>query len=462
MLWVGVLLLVCSPWVMVSRAYDLDPDDPKSVKYVAGRVAQKLMEFYPGENPGRIPGLFDYPPYYWWEAGAVFGALVDYWYYTGDTTYNGPTTRALIHQAGPGKNYMPHNQTSAMGNDDQAFWALAAMNAAEKKFPDPPPEEPQWLALVQAVFNLQVKRLREEEATYNCGGGLRWQAIPLNGGYDYKNTISNGCFFQLGARLARYTGNDTYAEWAEKIWDWTEKIGFITPEYSIIDGGWINATSNCTTRSEIRWSYNAGVYLGGAAFMYDYTKKDIWKERIDKMLDYTFGYFFPGNNDIMVESACETLNPPSCNVDQRSFKAYLSRFLTYVRILAPWTAPRIATKIKASSIAAAKRCSRGQDQNTCGLRWYTPVDEWEGMWGVGEQLAALEVIQSNLVKESPEEFADSKTGTSIGDPSAGGDVELDLSHGLKPVTTADKGGAGTLTGLVALAMLGLSWWLMKP
>lgn len=93
MLWVGVLLLVCSPWVMVSRAYDLDPDDPsgcscggggytilcteltntESVKYVAGRVAQKLMEFYPGENPGRIPGLFDYPPYYWWEAGAVFG-----------------------------------------------------------------------------------------------------------------------------------------------------------------------------------------------------------------------------------------------------------------------------------------------------------------------------------------------------------------------------------------------------
>lgn len=176
----------------------------------------------------------------------------------------------MLHQVGPFRDYQPPNQTQSLGNDDQAFWALAAMNAAEKKFPDPPPDQPQWLALVQAVFNSQIPRYKQEISPATCGGGLRWQAVVLNGGYDYKNTISNGCFFQIGARLARYTGNNHYAEWAEKVWDWTTQIGFVTPDYAFIDGAWINATSNCTTQSKYRWTYNAGVYLGGAAFMYDY------------------------------------------------------------------------------------------------------------------------------------------------------------------------------------------------
>src|SRR5437773_12544718 len=75
------------------------------------------------------------------------------------------------------------------GNDDQAFWAFAVMSAAENKYPDPPAGGPQWLALAQAVFNLQVSRW---DVT-NCNGGLRWQIFPFNNGYNYKNSISNGC-----------------------------------------------------------------------------------------------------------------------------------------------------------------------------------------------------------------------------------------------------------------------------
>ena len=43
-----------------------------SVSNVAGKVAFKMMQFYPGNKTGGIPGLFG-DPYYWWEAGAVFG-----------------------------------------------------------------------------------------------------------------------------------------------------------------------------------------------------------------------------------------------------------------------------------------------------------------------------------------------------------------------------------------------------
>lgn len=38
--------------------------------------------------------------YYWWEAGAMWGALVDYWAYTGDETYVQKTINALVAQGG--------------------------------------------------------------------------------------------------------------------------------------------------------------------------------------------------------------------------------------------------------------------------------------------------------------------------------------------------------------------------
>ena len=43
-----------------------------SIKNVAQKVAYKMMQFYPGNQTGGIPGLFG-DPYYWWEAGAAFG-----------------------------------------------------------------------------------------------------------------------------------------------------------------------------------------------------------------------------------------------------------------------------------------------------------------------------------------------------------------------------------------------------
>lgn len=51
---------------------------------------------------------------------------------------------------------------------------MSAMLAAEACFRDPPPSQPQWLALAQAVHNGQ--RMSKEGETA-CGGGLRWQVF---------------------------------------------------------------------------------------------------------------------------------------------------------------------------------------------------------------------------------------------------------------------------------------------
>lgn len=49
----------------------------------------------------------------------MWGTLIDYWYYTGDSTYNAVVSQGLLFQTGPDDNYLPPSQTSGMTNDDQ-------------------------------------------------------------------------------------------------------------------------------------------------------------------------------------------------------------------------------------------------------------------------------------------------------------------------------------------------------
>lgn len=70
------------------------------------------MKYYTGNNTGDVPGNLP-SPYYWWEAGAFFGLMVEYTYYTGDTTYNTEVFQAIQHQVGTDDDFMPSNQTKA-------------------------------------------------------------------------------------------------------------------------------------------------------------------------------------------------------------------------------------------------------------------------------------------------------------------------------------------------------------
>lgn len=145
------------------------------------------------------------------------------------------------------------------------FWGMSAMTAAELGFQNPSPSQPQWLALAQAVYNTQYERIDD-----TCGGGLRWQAYSFLNGYDYKNSIANGCFFNIAARLGVYTGNATYADEASKIWDWMTGIGLIDASFNVYDGIPIGSDDTCAGQAirKPQFSYNAGVFLLGAAAMY--------------------------------------------------------------------------------------------------------------------------------------------------------------------------------------------------
>ncbi|KAL6707737.1 hypothetical protein ACN47E_003858 [Coniothyrium glycines] len=393
---VGAVLL---PFIAATAGgIEFNPDDEASIRAAARQYAYGLMSLYTNNatnTPVEDIGIWP-PPHYWWQGGAAWGGMIEYSQFTGDTSHVKTLQQALTANYGPDNDFILSYRRSQTGNDDQAFWALAVMSALEYQFPDPAEAPAAYLEVVTNAFNNIVGRWDET----SCGGGLKWQIYPENAyGYNYKNSISNGCTFALGARLARYTGEQKYADWAVKIYDWSEKVGLISEKFEVFDG--TDDRTNCAKVSDqTQWSYNNAMYLHGSAFMYDYTNRDnTWKDRTSGFLEHAELLFFrPYENatDIMYEWACETgESGRHCNLDQQSFKAYLSRFMAKTALLAPFTKDTITKYLTASAVGAAKSCSGGADGATCGSKWYT--GGWDGASGVGQQLSALEVTQALLM-----------------------------------------------------------------
>ncbi|KAI5860285.1 glycoside hydrolase family 76 protein [Durotheca rogersii] len=410
------------------------------------------MSYYHGTDPGGIPGILPGPPpagdYYWWEGGALWGTMIDYWHYTGDTTYNDLVTQAMLFQTGPNRDYMPPNVTASLGNDDQGFWGMSAMLAAEVGFPDPPSDQPQWLALAQAVFNTQADPGRHDDT---CGGGLRWQIPFANNGYNYKNSIANGCFFNLGARLARYLHNSTYADWAEKSWDWVQSVGLMNSEYKIFDGAHVE--SNCTDINQAQFSYNNAVYLLGAAYMYNYTDGDSkWEQRVSGLVDATIRDFF--RNDVAYEIACE--DQMTCTTDMLSFKGYLHRWMTTMTQVAPFTADKVLPVLRRSAQAAVNQCTGPPDGKTCGFGWASGT--FDQSVGAGQAMNVLGAVSSLLVSGSRAPVTSDSGGTSVGDPNAGAGSDSFIRTPT-PITTGDRAGAGILTALVLASAIGTFTWM---
>ncbi|KAK6596514.1 glycosyl hydrolase family 76 [Botrytis cinerea] len=336
----------------------LDTSNPTSIKNAAGTVAHGLMKYYTGNVTNTPDTIAVLPaPYYWWEA---------------DSTYNDITTEALASQAGPLFDYMMPNHQKDEGNDDQAFWGMSTMSAAEKSFPEPSNTGGfTWAELTENLWNTQAARWD----TSACG-------VVLNGRFSHSIMDT--------PRLARYTGNQTYVDWAEKVYDWTSKIGLIDSNFNTLDGA--DESKACTNPNKITWSYNNAIFLYGAAVMYNYTTDSTWQTRTEGLLKASSNFFTSGS--IMYEQACEGVG--TCNNDQFSFKAYLSRFMWATTQMAPFTKATITSYLTKSASAAASICVG--DANACGTKWYTGSND--GVSGPGQQMSALEVIQGLLVSSA--------------------------------------------------------------
>lgn len=384
-------------------------------------------------------GLLD-EPYYWWNAGAMFDTLIKYWHLTGDSKYNNIVSQALLYQRGQ-DDYLPVNQTKSLGNDDQGVWALAALSAAEYNLPE---DGTSWSTLAENVFNEQV--LRWDTAT--CDGGLRWQIYTFNAGYDYKNSLSNGHFFQLSSRLARYTGNTTYSDWASKIYNWTTSIGLIDDKFDVFNG--MPTENDCSPINRVQFSFTAGLYIAGAANLYNITAGDEqmkWKKTLDGLLNLTLSVFFP--DGIASEIACENIG--TCTTDMKSYKGLLAQNLASTILVAPYTHGTIMPLLESSAEAAAKAC---QDSD-CDFVWNTKksltvrgTQNATENGVLGSQLSALSFVQGLLISNAapPSTKAASGNSTTPGDsatPSGTGTPSSSPSSSGSPSAIVDAGNAGT-------------------
>jgi len=170
--------------------------------------------------------------------------------------------------------------------------------------------------------------------------------------------------------------------------------------------------------------------------------------------------FTENSTGIMIEEACETQNPPTCDTDMLSFKAFLARWMAAATKMAPFLYDEVHTALVKSATAAALQCCGGTNGRMCGLKW-TDGAVWDGTSGVGQQMAALEVIISTQIAHTQAPFTNTTGGTSTGNPNAGAG-SVDNTDGLtnEPVTTGDRAGAGIMTVVVIVALVGGVAWMM--
>ncbi|CAI5758837.1 unnamed protein product [Candida verbasci] len=437
--------LVLSYFVTFIHCIWLDTNNDTTIRLAANTVVQGVLDYYEGDKYGGTVGMFS-SPYYWWEAGAAFGSLLDYTFFFENDTLVPLIKEALEYQAGDDLNYIPLNQSTTEGNDDQGFWGLTVMGAAERNFSNPSDPKKSWLGLAQAVFNTMSSRWDDDQ----CGGGLRWQIFQWNTGYDYKNSVSNGCLFNLAARLARYTANDTYVEWAERVFDWMYGVGLLTENewWFVYDGVKIN--NNCSNVTKNVWSYNQGLLLSGCAYLYNYTEDEKW-------LNYSMNFlrsaqvFFKNisGNMVIYEAACQPSK--NCNNDQRSFIANFARFLGLTSKLIPQTEETINGWIKSSANAAADWTNwNSTDDNPYGVG-----NHYDNVY----ELSALEVMQNVMTPKRPAPYTANDGGSSKSHP---GNGYPKIKQNTKPLTltTKDKAGAAIITSIIGLSIIGTLIWLL--
>lgn len=392
--------------VSLATALDLNTSDETSIKQAAAEIAKGLYLYH---NESATTGDFNQPqPWFWWLSGNGWNGLLDYTVYTNDTTYQADLLTALAENIGENRDFVPASQYGWEANDDQAYWVYNALTAMEYDFEPLPCDETaadgtclnSWLAIGTNAFNLFVSRWEADAGT--CNGGLKWQYRTTEAGYYYKNAVTNGGFFQTAARLGRYTGNSTFADWATKIWDWSAGIGMVGSAYNVYDGAGDQDGANCTGMSPDQWSYNIATYLHGAAHMYALSPegetKDLWETRVQSLVATTKSTFFGPTTDapnVMYEQKCELSK--ACGTDQTSFKSSLSRWMGKTAVLVPSVSDTIMELLTASAAGAAASCT-GYDNSTCGSQWYTSFNDQSDF---GVELSALEVVQSLLVKNAP-------------------------------------------------------------
>ena len=345
----------------------------------ASQIAAALTKEYPNPSIGLLA-----QPYYWWQSGSTLDALLTYFHTTGDASYNSLVSNTLLSQTTGTNDFMTADAT---GNDDQAWWGLAAISAAEYGLPQAGPIA--WIDLAKNVFNDQKGRWQ----TARCNGGLKWKINPADAGYTYRSTISNGLFFQLAARIARFTNDADAQAWAEKSYDWTVSVGLIDGDFNVYDGTDDSKGTGCVDVNHDQWSYNTGTFIYGAAVMAAKTGDAKWTQRTQGFITAAQRNFV--KDGALFEKQCQGASG-GCNTDQVSFKGTLARWMGDAAVILPVVRQSVVGILGAASNSVSGGWSAGlpiMDQ-------FTALEVVDGLVAAGGSVAAPAVTASGAKRRS--------------------------------------------------------------
>jgi mannan endo-1,6-alpha-mannosidase len=153
------------------------------------------------------------------------------------------------------------------------------------------------------------------------------------------------------------------------------------------------------------------------------------------------------------ERSCEA---HTCNIDQRTFKGFLHRWMAATGQLVPALQPSIQATLKQSVASAVKTCTGGPQGNLCSFHWAqeTHNSSWTGPI---EQMSVLGALLSLMVPQTSVPVTNTTGGTSVGNPDAGSDSRPPTY--IAPASTGDRAGGGILTAMVVIAGVGVCAWM---
>lgn len=178
-----------------------------------------------------------------------------------------------------------------------------------------------------------------------------------------------------------------------------------------------------------------------------------WKDRLDLLVDRSLSVFFP--KGVAFEYACEGVG--SCNVDMRSFKGYLHRWVSQATVLAPHLRARVMAVFEGSARAGVAACDRGPNGRLCGFEWAGATTPSPKQTSAVHQMNVLGALTGLLMRDAAPPVTNATGGSSRGN--AGGGNALPSLRAMKPITAADRAGAGILTTLVLAGFVGSCVWM---
>ena len=171
-------------------------------------------------------------------------------------------------------------------------------------------------------------------------------------------------------------------------------------------------------------------------------------------------FFTKKNNYIMSDYYCETQE--MCNNNEVLFKGLVHSWLANTALLIPSLFDEILAKLQSSAIGASKSCT-GYGNNTCGVRW--ALEKWDNQIGMEKEISASNAFSVLMLKwmngtnsSSPVTSTTGGNSTSNVNASIGADDDDGIDY--KPITTADKVGAGILTALFVGGPVGAVVWML--